>query len=65
MNLEDNLEDRIANAEQGELQQMHIDLQKMNKYLSSSLRTLNITIDVLLEQYNPSKLLSIRMILVL
>ena len=27
----------------------------MNKYLSSSLRTLNITIDVLLEQYNPIK----------
>jgi len=30
-------------------------MQKMNKYLSSSLRTLNVTIDVLLEQYNPIK----------
>jgi hypothetical protein len=28
--------------------------QKVNRYLTSALRELNITIDVLLEQYNPS-----------
>lgn len=31
------------------------DYQKVNKYLSGALRHLNMTIDVLLEQYNPIK----------
>lgn len=36
-------------------QAQYQECQKVNKYLSGALRHLNITIDVLLEQYNPSK----------
>jgi hypothetical protein len=37
------------------MQQIFLEFSKTNKYLSSSLRNLNMTIDVLLEQYNPIK----------